>query len=178
MRGRHFWGFVLALLGLAGCQMLLGDFTLEAVDSGCKPGAQQCVGNVLEACKPDGSGWDNRAVCASDKLCDPSLDMCLPPKCAAGERRCDGVEVQICNATRDDWVVLDTCVTAGRCSAESGTCTTEPCTPKARQCNGATLQVCKDDQSGWSDVPNGQCGSAALCNRDAGKCDEPVCQPG
>lgn len=166
----------LALLCLARCQTWLGDFTLESTS--CKSGAVQCFGNVLQACSSDGTAWKNRTVCASEKLCDPALGMCLPPLCATGERRCKDAELQVCNATRDAWERLDTCATAGRCSAESGSCTDQPCQPGELQCNGSELQSCSGDQSSWDLVRDGQCESAALCNKDKGLCEKPICQLG
>ncbi len=171
------WLLLGLLLLVAGCHKLLGDFTVEEIGVSCKSGGWQCVSNVLQLCNSEGTGWENRDLCASAKLCDPKGGACLPSLCATGERRCQGAELQVCNATRDGWALLDTCETAGRCSAGSDTCT-EPCQPGTLQCNGALLQTCRADQLGWDDVPNGQCGSAALCNEKEGKCEAAVCQPG
>ena len=164
----------LALLA-AGCHKLLGDYTLEG-STGCASGAVQCVGNVLQGCNSEGTGWSNLSVCASGALCDAVDAKCLPPLCASGQRRCNEAELQVCNATRDGWDNLQACASAPRCSAESGSCTDEPCAPGSRQCNGTLIQSCKDDQSGW-DVLD-ECESTALCNKELGKCDAATCKPG
>jgi hypothetical protein len=168
---------LLGLLLQAGCQLLLGDFTVDGSANGsCHSGAAQCFGNVLQTCKS--GAWKNQAVCGSEKLCDAKNGMCLQPTCGSGERRCQGAQLEICNATRDDWAPLEMCATASRCSTTTGTCTDQPCQPGTKQCNGATLQSCNADQSGWTDVLNGQCASAALCNKDTGQCDTPMCAAG
>jgi hypothetical protein len=177
MRRAAIWGYLLALLCLVGgCHKLLGDYTLDASPR-CSTDAVQCVGNVLQGCNRQGTGWDNRAVCASETLCDKAQGLCRPPLCAAGERRCQGAELQLCNPTRDGWLLLQTCATAGRCSADSGSCTDEPCQPGMIQCNGNLLQSCRDDRLDW-DTIEPPCDSAALCNKTERKCDGAVCQIG
>jgi hypothetical protein len=179
MRASGLASGLLGVLVLAGCQLLFGDFTVsEPTHAGCTSGAVRCSGSVLQTCDSEGKAWEDRAVCASQTLCDETLGMCQQPACSSGERRCQDAELQLCNATQDGWSNLKMCATASRCSAESGTCTDEPCQPGALQCNGATLQSCNADQSGWSDLPGGPCASAALCDKDAGKCDAPVCNLG
>lgn len=166
------WLFWLLLL-VAGCHKVLGDYTIVP---GCERNARQCVGNVLQGC--NGSGWNNLAVCASEKLCTEEQGICLPPVCAGGERRCRDDELQLCSPDRDGWVGLQKCASAARCSGErdQGSCTDEPCEPGALECNGSYLRSCLDDGSGWKDEKD--CGSAALCNETKHDCDDAQCQPG
>jgi hypothetical protein len=170
------WLFVLVLL-VGGCHKLFRDYRVDESGSvDCKSGAVQCVGNVLQGCSADGTGWANLSVCASETLCDEKQGVCLPPTCAAVERRCDGADLLVCNATRDGWALLQGCASAARCSADSGSCTDEPCMPGMLQCNGNLVQSCKDDQTGWTDLFT--CDSSALCNKAEGKCDDAQCQLG
>lgn len=173
MRDLPFFGYVLGLLSLAaGCQVLVGDFSI-AEPSFCAEGAVQCVGNVLQTC--NGDGWDNAAVCASESLCDPNAGVCRTPECAAGERRCLDAALQLCNGTRDGWLELSTCATAAHCSTQAGGCMEVPCEPGEVQCNGAVLQSCKEDQSGWGELVT--CASAALCDEVGRGCKQ-GCTPG
>jgi len=167
---------LLSGLLFAGCQTLLGDFTLVENGHGCSSGEARCVGNVLQTCDTRRTGWDNAAVCASETLCDATKGVCLPPTCAADERHCQEAELQVCKATRDGWSRLDTCATAGLCSTASGTCTDEPCEPGEIQCNGKVVQACRSDRSGWDEMDT--CDSPALCNKARGECDGATCQQG
>ena len=165
------------VLLVGGCHKLFTDYKLGESDSvDCAAGSLQCVGNVLQGCSADGTGFANLNVCASEKLCDEGLGVCLPATCASGERRCDGKDLMVCNATRDGWALLQPCASAARCSGESGSCTDEPCMPGMLQCNGNLVQSCRADQSGWDDLF--VCDSSALCNTTQGNCDPAKCQLG
>jgi hypothetical protein len=158
-----FGGYLLGLaLLVAGCQLVLGDFTLDKSGT-CTHGAMQCVGNVLQSCNADGNGWSNVSVCASETLCDAAHAACQKPTCADGDRHCQDAEFQVCKSTRDGWSNVQACASASQCSTDTG-CTDQPCQPGMHQCNGAVFQTCKADQSGWlDDMP---CPSAALCTKD------------
>ena len=73
------------LLTVGGCHKLLGDYTLEP---GCSKDARQCVGNVLQGCNRQGTGWENLRICPSEPLCSEKTGDCLLAVCAPGERRC------------------------------------------------------------------------------------------
>ncbi len=182
----------LGILCLVGaCHLVVGDFELGEdgggagsggsgigetggqANGGCASDTVQCVGNVLQRCNSEGSGWDNAAVCASEALCDAVQGTCLAPDCAIGEWRCQDAELQTCNGTRDGWLTILSCPSAGHCSAGSGTCAAVPCEAGELQCSSAVLQRCREDRSGWDDVDT--CASAALCDAVDGGCREMTC---
>jgi len=166
---------LVVVLTVSGCHKLLGDYT---IDPGCQPGATRCVGNVRQACNPQGNAWDNLEVCDSAALCAPDQPKCLSSVCVPGERRCRGADLLLCNPARDGWVVLQTCATPGRCSGErdQGRCTDEPCSPGELECNGSELRSCLADGSDWK--PRQDCGSPALCIEATHACEDAKCQPG
>jgi hypothetical protein len=99
--------------------------TPDAPVAQCSPGQQQCSGQTLQTCGPDGTFMDTQ-VCAN--ACDPQLGCVL---CVPGTGTCSGNTSMVCNATGNgyDPVVCDP-VEGSTCDATSGLCTGD-CSPTA-----------------------------------------------
>ncbi len=178
---RRLFGATILLLS-TGCQLVLGDFTLEGtpstpveLGSACAPNTYRCTDNHLETCAPNRSEWTSVADCASADDCDPTAGTCRT--CAFGEFACNGATLQTCDAS-GHWQTQATCDSAELCHVavdrKSGTappkseCAPSPCPPgDGHSCMGNRLERCSKGRDQLLLVD--RCGSAALC--DVAKAD-------
>jgi hypothetical protein len=185
------------LLVSTGCQLVLGDFTVEGtpsppakpLDTVCAPNTYLCSGNQLQTCSDDRSEWKGIADCASADQCDPTAGTCRT--CAAGEFACNGATLQTCDATGHWQPNATPCDSPELCHVavdrKAGTvppkseCAPSPCPPgNGHSCTGNRLERCSDGRDQLLLVD--RCGSAALC--DVAKADGQIapgvlgtCQP-
>jgi hypothetical protein len=192
---RRLLGATILLLS-TGCQLVLGDFTLEGtptppakLGSACAPNTYRCTGNQLETCSPDRGSWAPVAECASADQCDPAAGACRP--CTFGELACNGATLETCDAS-GRWQAQGTpCESAELCHVALDrnlqTCAASPCPPgDGHSCTGNRLERCSEGRDQLLLVD--RCGSPALCDpaqADAasapgvlGTCQPPTCHFG
>ena len=166
------------LLLATGCQLVLGDFTLQGTPSEpavtlgavCAPNTYRCDGSQLETCSSDRKAWDDVAACGSPDQCDPTAGTCRT--CAFGEFACNGTVLQTCDAMGHWQAQATPCDSPELCHVaadrKSGSCVQSPCGPgPGHTCSGNRLEGCSPsrDQVLLLD----RCGSSLLC--DAAKAD-------
>lgn len=130
----------------------------------------------------DAGQWTTADSCVAGEVCDgaegaatcrPVVEVC---KGSAEKPACDGATMVFCGKTglADRSTLCDTklqCevgLTRGACA---------PCLPGAFQCTNATLEKCGVDGQKYEAVLPA-CGSAALCNAQAGACTASACVAG
>jgi hypothetical protein len=184
------WEFVETCLNTANCnaliEALVGDpqapaMTTEQLASlgctppGCAPGRHRCVGNQLFLCGVNRTGYiEPVATCETARHCDANLGRCSAEPCIVGQRQCSGDEYQECAAV-GGWQLLERCDDGAPCDPQTG-CQAARCQPNEYRCDGAALMRCNVERTGW--IPVEACESAALCNVDAKRCEEPACLAG
>jgi hypothetical protein len=153
----------------------------------CLPGNKRCVGDELQRCDDDQTGFVFDEACAPG-LCDDvgdQCDLCSPgaPSCANGERR-------RCNPEGQDYVADPcprpasecrevSCSGAGSC-VESDKAADSPCTLTGAQfCDGAgaCVECNRDAQCASGHCLDGhcvQCEHPSHCPGDDG-CNDPTC---
>jgi hypothetical protein len=171
------------LLASTGCQVILGDFTLDQAPSetaaelgdACDPNAYQCAGNELQTCSPDRQAFTAVAECMDADHCDPAAGACRA--CTPGDVACNGPVLETCGVT-GQWQSGTTCATAALCSVavdrRSGSCAPSPCGQGEHTCSGNRLLRCSSGHDALSFVD--RCASAALC--DPVKADDQVARGG
>lgn len=156
----------------------------------CAAGELRCNDGQLERCR-DALGFDPVITCASQKLCELSLDACRndpaacacqAPACEAGATRCTGATLEQCNSDQTDWEpVGEPCATAELCELGRQdpvpACRTETCAPDAYRCRGAVLERCNAGQSAF-DAQETCAGGPAFCDAGAGECSDVPCEIG
>ncbi len=136
----------------------------------CEPGTPRCTESVLQVCSED-AVFKARELCASAELCEE--EGCAPPICDSKELACDQGTLSQCHESLTDWEPLLQCPSADQCDPSRGTC--EACVPGTFTCNRRELLTCTEESS-WQIVE--VCDSHALCNYEAGRCDETACAEG
>lgn len=156
----------------------------------CNAGELRCNDGGLERCR-DSLAFDPVVTCASQKLCELSLDACStnpgscacqPPACEADATRCTGATLERCNADQTGWEPIgEPCATAELCELgrqrSVPACEAETCAAGAFHCNGALLERCNAGQSGFDPVRTCE-GGAAFCDSAGGVCADVPCQIG
>ncbi len=144
----------------------------------CAPGEFQCLGRQIQECNPGRTGFVDRALCATEELCQASaaLGVCQPP-CTGFA--CNGAMLRACNEGLTALEDRENCGSSAQCDSVSGRCT-DPCTPGGLRCNGAVLEECRSLLEGWRRL--GTCESAGLCqlsvSSGARSCQVRRCAPG
>ena len=142
-----------------------GTAERDSASQGCTEPPLRCAGAQLEACA-DGV-WEPAEACATEQLCEDSLQICratgdcagqcLPPACEAGQRQCDGTFVVICNEGRTGLVAEENCGLA--CSGmhcSEGACEADPCSePGFSFDENGDIQECSEDCSTLTLVAEG-----------------------
>ena len=122
----------------------------------------------------EGAKWIAAEACEAGSVCDATSDP--PGSCRellavcvgnAGKAVCDGEVMQLCD-DQGNSTGMEACETESHCQRGLAAGKCAKCLANEFQCSGAELQVCADDGQGF--VTKEQCGSAALCNEDGGKC--------
>jgi len=109
----------------------------ECVESACQPLSAQCLGNDVQICSPDGTGWSAPMPCPEGQVCQEGA--CLAPECEPGTKICVDNKVLECAEDGLSW-------TASAC-AEDEVCF-----------EGQCIQCVKD-----SDCPEGELCQAGAC---------------
>lgn len=119
----------------------------KACNSVCKPGTQQCVGDELQTCKADGSGWDS-TTCANG--CSTEKVACFGT-CTPGATRCNGDKLETCSAGGNGFTEKP-CGYGCNSRAPVAACY-QQCRPGSQKCNvNGNLATCLDDGSGYSET--------------------------
>lgn len=172
---RRFVGASMLLVS-TGCQVLLGDFTLENAPSearielgdACEPNTYVCDGAVLKTCSNDRTAWTTVSECDSPDHCDPTAGACRT--CTAGDAACNGNVLETCNAM-GQWQEKSLCDTPELCTVtpdrKFGSCKASPCDQAEHICAGNLLERCSPGRDRLTLVD--RCASAALC--DVSKAD-------
>lgn len=163
---------------LSGCQLVLGDFTVDSSEGRqtpvfgdvCAPDTFRCTGAQLQRCSDDRASWVTVETCPDADHCDPTAAACRT--CTPGQWACNGAALESCDPN-SHWTVSSTvcpsaalCVLAG--DRSTGTCGATACGPAgAHSCDGNRLLRCSAGLDARELVD--RCGSAALC--DAAKAD-------
>jgi hypothetical protein len=158
---------LLALVGLqlfAGCQVALGDFTINTAKLACQAFETRCAGSRVEACV-NGSDWQLLENCSSPDLCDLTTLSCKP--CRPGAGQCNGVQPQICRADGTWHATGVQCATAALCRVDdngNAACTSPGCPGEGQvQCTtDSHLQRCPSTLTGWQDLET--CASPLVCD--------------
>jgi hypothetical protein len=129
-----------------------------------------CEGAARVRCG-DGGAVEVSTVCASPEHCQQGSDV-LCAVCLEGEARCEGPVLITCNATRTGFDT-ETCAGPAQCDDTERRCRQAACTPEQGRCRGAQLDRCSQDLTEFVEVAT--CGSARLCDEQAGRCN--VCEP-
>lgn len=146
----------------------------------CTAGTHVCNGAKLMRCHQSGQQWVEIDTCASEaEVCDAAaadrqaenglLGSCVEA-CKPDAARCVDATFQTCSAL-GTWQTMATCESPGTCSAKLDSAGCQSCTPGSLECNDGVLRRCTE--AGWELVKD--CGSAALCNEAAGKCEAAAC---
>ena len=161
----------LALAGVAGCQVVFGDFETTNVGSdppslgsggrvasgagGGSPqnpcemeGLRRCEGQALQACI--NGQWAAERECSTPDHCDAALGRCRV--CLDQESRCLGDKTQQhCDPETGDWGTEQACESGWSCDSERGECLR--CQPLEGVCIGpAMLCRCAADRLHWEPV--------------------------
>ncbi|MEY2934795.1 MAG: hypothetical protein RL033_5544 [Pseudomonadota bacterium] len=166
-----------------------GQSTPCCLEKPCDAGELRCNDGQLERCR-DSLAFDPVVTCATQKLCELSLDACgsnpgscacQPPVCEADATRCTGATLEHCNADQTGWELIKECPTEELCQLgsqrEVPVCEPESCAAGAFRCSGALLERCNAGQSGFDPVRTCE-GGAAFCDSVGGGCADVPCQIG
>jgi hypothetical protein len=176
------------LLVSAGCQVILGDFTLDDVPSeaaaalgdDCTPNSYRCNENQLETCAADRRSWTPVAACSDADHCDPGAATCRT--CTPGDFACSGQVLETCDATAH-WQTQASCETPELCHVaadrKSGSCLSSPCGQADYTCSGNRLLRCAPTRDALVLVD--RCDTSALCDASKASAQAPgvrgTCQP-
>jgi len=185
-------GVVLA----AGCQTVLGDFTIgeappepppSLLGTACEPGSYRCTNELLETCNDERTGFVVAEVCASAAECNLNSHRCRP--CIDGERMCRENILERCDGNAQ-WLPDSTCDSAALCGVaadyQSGSCSPALCeTPGQHRCDAAKLTRCSAGRERYDTVA--LCETPELCDAEyadelaaageRGACRPPACEP-
>ena len=78
----------------------------------------------LMVCNAAQTGWDTKATCPSQELCDPIQQKCLV--CVAGQHRCNANTLEVCKSDGMAFEKVKTCATPSQCNATLADCIGAP----------------------------------------------------
>jgi hypothetical protein len=78
----------------------------------------------LMICNAAQTGWDTKATCPSQELCDPIKQKCLV--CVAGQYRCNMNTLEVCKSDGMAFEKVKTCAPPSQCSAARADCIGAP----------------------------------------------------
>jgi hypothetical protein len=79
----------------------------------------------LVVCNAAQTGWDTKATCPSQELCDPIQQKCLV--CVAGQYRCNAMNaLEVCKPDGMAFEKVKTCAAPSQCNATRGDCIGTP----------------------------------------------------
>lgn len=167
----HSW----TLVEDCGAAVLCDAGTGECRRGNCpKPGQTECRADGLHVCRvSDGTTeWVNQLTCDTSALCNANDAACDAAVCARGTSRCWNNSRQRCRDDLTGWDVVEQCADDETCELDG--CQPDGCVFGSFRCNHRYLETCEDGS--WQRLE--RCATYALCNADAGECQEPVCDVG
>lgn len=161
------WRFVAACVSPSLC---LAD-ERRCIAPGCRPGETRCVGDALQTCAADLSGFVTTRVCPAG-TCDSEAGTCSTT-CTAGSYRCNDVHLEQCVDGR--FQHLSRCASRELCDANpaSPTCREPVCGGYLgeRLCRNSDLYSCAG-RSDWGSEDF--CASQALCDAGTPLAEQPI----
>lgn len=149
----------------------------ECIDVVCTPNAFTCQGSYQYQCNENGTASTFIKSCYGDfgGTCDQETGQCVERTCFAGNLVCDGNVATVCAEDGSGPAP------GGQdCEQQDAACVDGSCKPVVctgtYQCDGGVLKSCTKQGTSLQTVKD--CGYAALCDAQAGKCIKPTCTPG
>lgn len=153
-----------------GCACRAG----ACVELACVPDSARCVGNAVQACAPDGSGYSAPADCGAqfcvegeclDRVCEPSTVTCRGEVIVACSG--DGASATTTDCAASDRICVESAGGAG--------CNPPVCDAGTVECNAAQTARLVCDARGAALVEVA-CGAGRYCS--GGSCRAQICTPG
>jgi hypothetical protein len=123
----------------------------------CVPGAVSCDGFQLVVCRQrNGTEVPDRENCASNALCQQTIQNCTGENCRCqqgvcdpGERQCNGGQPEVCNAGQTAFAPDGPNCGVGNCNPQTARCFA--CGVGDVTCNAGVLFGCAADRSGFTE---------------------------
>jgi hypothetical protein len=122
----------------------------------CVPGRVSCEGRQLVVCRQrNGTEVSDREDCATNALCQQTIQSCTGENCHCtakacdpGERRCTGGQPELCNPGQTGFQPDGGNCGAGNCNSQTGRCFA--CALGDVSCINGSLFGCAPDRSGFT----------------------------
>jgi hypothetical protein len=123
----------------------------------CVPGSVSCDGFQLVVCRQrNGTEVPDRENCATNALCQQTIQNCTGENCRCqqgvcdpGERQCNGGQPEVCNAGQTGFAADGPNCGVGNCNPQTARCFA--CGVGDVACNAGVLFGCAADRSGFTE---------------------------